>query len=180
MAKDTEADVVIEALDHLLEVQEEHSKVLTSLQQRPIPDLQGLVRRLEEVADAVDRIPPAPASLSWLQYALPGMLLVGLLVGWFSCWLTVRWLPDTMLPPGFAGRRRRRRKGASNVRHGAPEAGAMVHVSAARAGGSVQCGRGSSWGRSICISCVTTVRSMPWWSPRRNRARRAALSSRTC
>ena len=103
MPKDTEADVVIEALDHLLEVQEQHSAILTHLEQRPIADLAGLARRLEEVADAVGRMQPAPApSLRWLQWALPGMLLVGLLIGWCSCWLTVRWLPSTMLPPGFA------------------------------------------------------------------------------
>ena len=104
MAKDTESDVVIEALDHLLEVQEQHTAVLTHLEQRPVADVQSLHRRLDEVADAVDRLaaPPPLPSVGWLQWALPGMLLVGLLVGWFSCWLTVRWLPSTMLPPGFA------------------------------------------------------------------------------
>ena len=105
MAKDTESEVVIEALDHLLEVQEHHSAVLTQLEQRPIPDMQGLLRRLEDVADAVERlqVPAAPSpTLWWLQWALPGMLLVGLLVGWFSCWLTARWLPSTLLPPGFS------------------------------------------------------------------------------
>ena len=104
MAKDTENDVVIEALDHLLEVQEQHTAVLTHLEQRPIPDVQSLHRRLDEVADAVDRLAvPAPVpSFWWLRWALLGMLLVGLLVGWFSCWLTVRYLPSTLLPPGFA------------------------------------------------------------------------------
>ena len=105
MAKETEPDLaVLEALDHLLEVQEQHTAVLTHLEQRPIADVQGVARRLEEVADAVDRLAePRPVpSLRWLQWALPGVLLVGLLVGWFSCWLTVRWLPSTLLPPGFS------------------------------------------------------------------------------
>ena len=104
MTKDTENDVVIEALDHLLEVQEQHTAVLTHLEQRPIPDVQSLHRRLDEVADAVDRlaVPPPPPSIRWRRVALVGMLLLGLLVGWFSCWLTVRWLPSTLLPPGFA------------------------------------------------------------------------------
>jgi len=104
VAKDTENDVVIEALDHLLEVQEQHTAVLTHLEQRPIPDVQSLHRRLDEVADAVDRLavpPPAP-KMQWLRWALAGMLVGGVVVGWFSCWLTVRWLPSTLLPPGFA------------------------------------------------------------------------------
>ena len=60
MAKDTDVDAVLEALDHLQVVQEQHSEVLHHLERRPVVDLQGLVRRLEEVADAVERLTPPP------------------------------------------------------------------------------------------------------------------------
>ena len=103
MAKDTDVDAVLEALDHLQVVQEQHSEVLHHLERRPVVDLQGLERRLEEVADAVERLTPPPPPSSHAGWAwLPALLLMGLLVGWCSCWLTVRWLPGSLLPPGFS------------------------------------------------------------------------------
>ena len=60
MAKDTDVDAVLEGLDHLQAVQEQHSEVLHHLERRPVVDLQGLARRLEEVADAVERLTPPP------------------------------------------------------------------------------------------------------------------------
>jgi hypothetical protein len=103
MAKDTDVDAVLEGLDHLQAVQEQHGEVLHHLERRPVVDLQGLVRRLEEVADAVERLTPPPPAITQTRWVwLPTLLLIGLLVGWFSCWLTVRWLPGSLLPPGFS------------------------------------------------------------------------------
>ena len=103
MAKDTDVDAVLEALDHLQAVQEQHGEVLHHLERRPVSTLQGLARRLEEVADAVERLTPPPPPVTQTRWAwLPALLLIGLLVGWFSCWLTVRWLPGSLLPPGFS------------------------------------------------------------------------------
>ncbi|HEY5864771.1 MAG TPA: hypothetical protein VI542_04340 [Candidatus Tectomicrobia bacterium] len=101
MPKATEADAVIEALDHLLEVQEQHGEVLTHLERRPTPDMDGLARRLEEVADAVERLKPAevPKPAWWRLPAVVGGML---LLGWLLCWGTIRWMPSDMLPPGFS------------------------------------------------------------------------------
>ena len=55
MAQDTDVSAVAEALDHLMAVQEQQGSILTRLEQRKVPDLDGLTRRLEEVADAVER-----------------------------------------------------------------------------------------------------------------------------
>jgi hypothetical protein len=90
MAKDTDAhvDAMLEALDHLHAVQEQHGEVLLHLERREIPDMQGLTRRLEEVADAVERLKPIalPHPSRWL---LPGAVIVALMCGWFLCWMCV-------------------------------------------------------------------------------------------
>ena len=40
MAKDTDVDAVLEALDHLQAVQEQHGEVLHHLERRPVVDLE--------------------------------------------------------------------------------------------------------------------------------------------
>jgi hypothetical protein len=101
MAKDTDVNAVTEALDHLMAVQERQGGILTRLEQRRVPDIDGLTRRLEEVADAVERQrrPEVPTPrLAWVHV---GVLLLAIFAGWGLCWATVRYLPNGALPPGF-------------------------------------------------------------------------------
>lgn len=103
MPKDTDASAITEALDHLMSVQEQHGEVLIHLERRNVPDIQGLTRRLEEVADAVERLTPIEVpqqSRPWVLFW--GSLGLALVCGWAICWMTVRWLPGSMLPPGFS------------------------------------------------------------------------------
>jgi hypothetical protein len=50
------ADDLVGVVDELGHVQEEHAQTLHALEARPIVDVTGIERRLEEVADAVERL----------------------------------------------------------------------------------------------------------------------------
>jgi len=101
MATATDLTAINEALDDLGALLTHHGEILTHLEQRAVPDMAGLARRVEEVADAVDRMKaPAPVTRPWgYTLAAVGMAL---LLGWGLCWVTARWLPGGMLPPGFS------------------------------------------------------------------------------
>ena len=92
---------MLEAVDHILEVQEQHGEVLIHLERRPIPDIDGLTRRLGEIADAVERLTPVE-TLKPAWWAVPAMLTGVFVLGWIICWGTIRWMPSDMLPPGFS------------------------------------------------------------------------------
>ena len=101
MATATDLSAINETLDDLGALLTHHGAILTHLEQLPIPDIQGLARRLEDVADAVERLKtPEPATRPW--WLTPGVVLLAVVVGWGLCWATVRWLPGSMLPPGFS------------------------------------------------------------------------------
>ena len=69
MAKDTDVDAVLEALDHLQVVQEQHSEVLHHLERRPVVDLAGTRPaprrggRCGGAADARRRLPSPHAAV---------------------------------------------------------------------------------------------------------------------
>lgn len=119
MARDTDAnDVSLAALDHLMVIQKEHGAllayhgdILTRLEQRPIPDIAGLARRVDDIADAVDRLKaPEPVQHRWWHrpmsvrrwWHVVCIVLLAMVTGWSLGWFTVRWLPGSMLPPGFS------------------------------------------------------------------------------
>jgi len=100
MATATDLTAINETLDDLGAVLTHHGDILTHLEQRPVPDIAGLARRLEDVADAVDRLhAPEPAIRPW--WYTPAAVSLALALGWGLCWATVRWLPGALLPPGF-------------------------------------------------------------------------------
>jgi hypothetical protein len=92
----SDTEVLFDALDHLQAVQEDHGKILTNLEARPILDLTGMERRQEELHDELVRIAtafPRPRRRPW--WWTPSLvslaLLVGIAVGWETMAYGVRW-----------------------------------------------------------------------------------------
>src|SRR5262245_63180642 len=82
----TLASVLIPAVDDLQERQKEQGDILLQLQQRPIPDIEGLGRRIDERADALDRVTaalqaPKPRRTWWrsVLWFTAGLIVGGLL-----------------------------------------------------------------------------------------------------
>lgn len=87
-----------------MDVQAEQGRMLIGLEQRPLVDMAGLARRLEDVADLCVARPVQPDEAGYygVDWRLALALVVGgVLLGIVACWGTVRYLPDAWLPPGF-------------------------------------------------------------------------------
>jgi len=110
MAAATDLTAINEALDDLGAMLTHHGEILTHLEQRAVPDIAGVARRLEDVADAVDRLKaPVPVTRPW--WYTPAAVGMALVLGWGLCWGTVRWVPGGMLPPGFSRMEPAKQKG---------------------------------------------------------------------
>ena len=110
MAAVTDLAAITETLDDLGALLTHQGEILAHLEQRAVPDIAGLARRLEEVADTVDRLKAVdPVSRPW--WYTPAAVGLSLLLGWGLCWMTVRWLPGGMLPPGFSRMEPAKQKG---------------------------------------------------------------------
>lgn len=98
-------EAITEALDHLMEVQEQHGAMLTGLEQRPLVDLASLTRRLEDLADVLEPRGPLVSEAEYRGCAwrfVSVLVLGGMLLGYGTCWMTARYLPTGGLPPGFS------------------------------------------------------------------------------
>lgn len=104
MAAATDLSAINDALDDLGAMLTHHGEILTQLEQRPVPDITSLARRLEDIADAVDRLvaPPVSPRRGFAPWRTRILVLVAMGVGWVACWSTVRWVPASFLPPGFS------------------------------------------------------------------------------
>lgn len=85
--------IVVEGIADLLDQQKEQSEILTQLQARPIVELNGIERRLDEYADALERLkqaqqPARPRRRPWwitaalvsLAYVVGACSLYGVLL----------------------------------------------------------------------------------------------------
>lgn len=99
---DAKEDVSAIALEMLHEEIMQQKELLIGLEARPILDMDGLTRRLEELTDAVERAtrppPPVPQRPWWLT---PGLMMLAVLVGVLLGWELLRWRPVQVLlfPP---------------------------------------------------------------------------------
>lgn len=93
-ARPSDTDLLLTAVDTMQQVQEEHGTILTNLESRPIPDLTGVERRLEEFADAIYALPqaiPKPHRRPWWLTAC--LVTLAFLLGNVTCWGIMRTVP---------------------------------------------------------------------------------------
>jgi uncharacterized protein HemX len=100
-ARATDTDLVMTALDTIQSVQEEQTLLLVNLEARPVVDVTGIERRLEELADAVERLRPPPRRRRpwWLTSLL---LTLVFLVGFGVGWVQMRWVTHPVAAPPIA------------------------------------------------------------------------------
>ena len=99
-------DLLLDAANHLEEVQQEQGEILFHLEQRPIADLAGIERELRWMADAIHRIVtpyierPVRLRPWWLT---PGLLTVAVLVGFVVGLAWVSWVQTHRWPLAWPG-----------------------------------------------------------------------------
>lgn len=99
MAQGSHVDPIRECLEHLMDGQTHQEAILVALERRPVVDLQGIERRLDDLQDLVVQQRPEEDAPAW--WWAPLTLGLALLVGYVVCWSTVQYLPGSLLPPGF-------------------------------------------------------------------------------
>jgi len=102
MAQGSDLSLITEPLGLLLTAQAEQREILIHLEQREVPDMAGITRRLEEMTDALVRMQALPQRRPALSCGRT-LLRIGVwvLVGYLLCWTTARWVPTWALPYGF-------------------------------------------------------------------------------
>jgi len=102
MVQGSDLNLITEPLGLILTALAEEREILIHLEQREVPDMAGITRRLEEMTDALVRmqaLPQGSAGLCWGRTLL--RIGVWVLVGYLLCWTTARWVPTWALPYGF-------------------------------------------------------------------------------
>jgi uncharacterized protein HemX len=91
-AKAVDSEVLTLALDDIQEQLERHTTMLTHLEARPIVELTGLTRRIDDLADTVDRLRGTLMRRSRPWWVTPGVVTLSLVVGLGSGSAGVLWL----------------------------------------------------------------------------------------
>lgn len=87
--KAADIELVMVGLDTIQTVQESHGLILAHLEGRPIVELAGMERRLEELADRVTELRPRPPrSRAW--WLTPLLLTLAVLVGYGLALMALR------------------------------------------------------------------------------------------
>jgi len=99
MAQTGASDSTLVALADLQDGMAEMREMLVHLEARPIPDLAGTERRLDEFADAMDRMYTLLVRPRRPWWHVPAILTLAILLGFAVGWASVPWVRQIVVPP---------------------------------------------------------------------------------
>jgi len=95
-----DTDLLVTAVDAIQEEQQEHLSILQALEQRKIVELDGVERRLDEVADAMDRVQQTVSTRLQQRRAwwrTPAYVTLAFVSGMLVCYGMLVWLTQQQL-----------------------------------------------------------------------------------
>jgi hypothetical protein len=91
--KASDTELLLAAVDQMQSTQEEHTTILTTLEARPILDLAGIERRLDELADTITKqtAPAPPPSSQRRWWLVPSLVTLAAVAGAAVMLLVLQW-----------------------------------------------------------------------------------------